>query len=176
MSLENMSLEERDQLALLAKSLADNPATRKELLKLTKQVNPELSIPEIEIEEKIDQRLSQIEQRAIEAENKLREKEAIDDLNKRRRALIEKGIANGDQDIQEIEKVMLEKGITNHEAAAEYWEWMKQASATQTTSYSPSPLKGFDMGKYMKNPNTSARDEAFKALNELRNQRRPIGI
>ena len=37
MSLEDMSFEARDQLAELAKSLADNPKTRKQFLRLTKE-------------------------------------------------------------------------------------------------------------------------------------------
>ena len=36
MSLEDMSLEQRDELAMLAKQLADNPATRKEFLRMTR--------------------------------------------------------------------------------------------------------------------------------------------
>ena len=51
MSLEDLSLEQRDELALLAKQLADNPKTRKELLRLTKEVRPDMSIPELEIED-----------------------------------------------------------------------------------------------------------------------------
>ena len=51
MSLEDLSLEDRDQLALLAKQLAENPATRKQMLQLTKQVRPDMPIPELEIEE-----------------------------------------------------------------------------------------------------------------------------
>ena len=46
MSLEDLSLEARDELAALAKKLADSPNTRKEFLRLTKQVNPDMPIPE----------------------------------------------------------------------------------------------------------------------------------
>ena len=44
MSLENLTLEARDELALLAQSLAENPATRKDFLKLTKKAKPEMVI------------------------------------------------------------------------------------------------------------------------------------
>ena len=40
MSLEDLSFEQRDELAMLAKQLADNPNTRKEFLRMTKQVKP----------------------------------------------------------------------------------------------------------------------------------------
>lgn len=49
MSLENVSLEARDELAALAQSLADNPATRKEFLRMTKKVKPDLLIPSLRL-------------------------------------------------------------------------------------------------------------------------------
>ena len=51
MSLENLSLEACDELAALAQTLAENPNTRKDFLRMTKQVKPDLPIPELEIEE-----------------------------------------------------------------------------------------------------------------------------
>jgi hypothetical protein len=71
---------------------------------------------------------------------------------------------------------MLEKGITNHEAAAEYFQWMKQAAVPTSTGYNPSAINKFDLNKYWKNPVASARDEAAKALTELRKNPRPIGL
>ena len=71
---------------------------------------------------------------------------------------------------------MLEKKISDHETAAEYFDWMKQAAAPTPTGYNPSPLKGFDLNAYWKNPVQGARNEAAKALQELRKNTRPIGI
>jgi len=53
MSLENLSLEARDELAQLAQTLAENPDTRKEFLRMTKRVKPDLPIPELDIEDYI---------------------------------------------------------------------------------------------------------------------------
>jgi hypothetical protein len=53
---------------------------------------------------------------------------------------------------------------------------MKQAAVPTASNYSPSPVKGFDLNKYWKNPAGAARNEAMNALNELRNPRRPIGL
>jgi hypothetical protein len=71
---------------------------------------------------------------------------------------------------------MLDKGITNHEVAAEYWKWMQQSAAPTPTGYNPSAISNFDLSKYWKNPVAGARDEAAKALNELRKNPRPIGL
>ena len=89
---------------------------------------------------------------------------------------MEKGLIDSKSDIEEIEKIMLEKGITNHESAAEYWQWMKQAAVPTPSGYNPSPVAKFDLGKYYKNPTMAARDEAAKALSDLRKNTRPIGI
>ena len=45
MSLEDLSQEARDELAMLAKKLADNPKTRENFLRLTKEINPDLLMP-----------------------------------------------------------------------------------------------------------------------------------
>lgn len=175
MSLEDLSLEARDELALLARQLAENPATRKDFLRLTKKAKPEMVIPELEIEEQTDKRVSDSNKRVEALEAQLREREVREELERRRSKVVEKGLATKD-DIDEIEKVMLDKGITNHEAAAEYWSFMKQAAKPTPTGYNPSPLKGFDLKTYVKNPTQAARSEAAKALNELRQSPRPIGL
>ena len=176
MSLENLSLEQRDELALLMKQLAENPETRKDALRLTKKLRPDLPMPELEIEDFTEKKVSQANQRVEELEAKLREKEIREELKDKRDALLKKGLIDSESDIEEVEKVMLENKIADHETAAQYWQWMKQAAAPTPTGYNPNPVAKFDLGKYYKNPTGAARDEAAKALNELRNTRKPIGI
>lgn len=175
MSLEDISLEARDELAALARSLAENPSTRKEFLRLTKKAKPDMVIPELDLEEKTDARLSESSKRVEALEAQLREREIREELERRRSRIVEKGLAEK-EDLDEIEKVMLDKGITNHEVAAEYWAFMKQSAQPTPTGYSPSPFKGFDLAAYTKNPVAAARSEAAKALQELKGPRRPIGL
>ena len=110
MSLENLSIEARDELAALAQQLADNPETRKEFLKMTKKVKPEIPIPELDIEEKTTMAVNRAEQRVQELEAKLKQKDALEELHRRRQAIVKKGLASED-DIEGIEKLMLEKKI-----------------------------------------------------------------
>ena len=175
MSLENLSIEARDELAALAQQLADNPETRKDFLRMTKKVKPDIPIPELDIEEKTTQAVGRAEQRVQELEAKLKQKEAMDELNRRRQTIVKKGLASED-DIEGIEKLMLEKKIADHETAAQYHEWMKQAAEPTPSGYNPNVMKKWDLGAYMKNPVTAARDEAVKALGELRKPTRPIGL
>lgn len=177
MSLEDLPVEQRNELAALAKQLAENPETRKDFLRLTKKAKPDLPIPELEIEDATTSAVSKAYDRVDQLEQKLRERDAIDKLKDRRQDLFKKGLANDDKDIEAIEKVMLEKNIPNHETAAEYWKWMRQSDApTPNTSYNPSAISKFDLSKYWKNPTAGARDEAFKALTELRKNPKPIGL
>ena len=176
MSLEDLSFEQRDQMTALMRELSDNPATRKDVLRLTKKIKPDLVIPELEIEDKTTSYIEKLENRLAERDAKDREQEALRDLESRRMKLMKKGLIKDESEIEEVEKVMLEKGITNHEAAAEYWQWMKQSAAPTPSGYNPSAVKQFDLSKYYKNPVGAAREEAAKALNELRNPRRPIGL
>lgn len=176
MSLENLDPSARDELALLAQQLAENPETRKEFLRMTKKVKPDLPIPELELEQTVNNAMSQADQRVQQLEAKLRERDAMETLEKRRSALMEKGLISSKDDIKDVEKLMLERGITNHETAAEYHKWMKQAAVPTSSGYNPSAVKNFDLNRYWKNPATAAREEAVKALNELRKPTRPIGL
>lgn len=175
MSLENLSLEARDELASLAQTLAENPNTRKEFLRLTKKAKPDLPIPELEIEDKTNSAIDQIRNENAQLQAKLRERDAMEELERRRQSLIKKGLASED-DIADVEKLMLEKKISDHETAAQYHAWMKQAAVPTSTGYNPSAVKNFNLNAYWKNPTSAARNEAFNALNDLRKPTRPIGL
>ena len=178
-SLEDLSPEARDELALIARQLAENPATRNDFLRMTKKVKPDITIDTIELEDKFEARQQQNNARIEELQAKLMEKEALETLEKRRQALIKSGKAQTDEDVEKIEKIMLEKGIQNHETAADYWQWMNKASEpTGQSFYNPSVLNEAardTLANFWKNPQRAARDEASKALQELRKGTR-IGL
>ena len=176
MSLENVSMEARDELAALAQQLADNPATRKDFLRMTKKVKPDLPLPELDMEDYTHNAVNKSEQRVQALEAKLRERDAVEELQKRRQSLMKKGLIASEDEVKDVEKIMLERGITNHETAAEFHQWMKQAAVPTSSGYNPSPVKQFDLNKYWKNPVNAARDEAASALRDLRKPQRPIGL
>ena len=176
MSLEDLSFEARDELALLARQLAENPATRKDFLRLTKKAKPDMPIPELEIEDYTHSQVSKSNERVEQLEAKLRELDALDKLKERRANLMDKGFITNKDELNEVEKVMLEKNIPDHETAAEYWQWMKQSATPTPSGYNPSAINKFDLSTYWKNPVQGARNEAAKALNELRKSPRPIGL
>jgi hypothetical protein len=176
MSLENISLEARDELAALSQMLAENPETRKDFLRMTKKVKPDLPIPELDMEDYTRKAVGQSEARVQQLEAKLRERDAVEELQKRRNSLMKKGLIQSESDIEEVEKIMLDKKIHDHETAAQYHAWMKQAAVPTSSGYNPSPVKQFDLNRYWKNPAGAARNEAMNALNDLRRPNRPIGL
>lgn len=176
MSLENISSDARDELAALAQQLAENPATRKEFLRMTKKVKPDLPIPELDIEDYTNRVVTKSEERVQQLEAKWRERDAMDELQKRRQSLMKKGLIASEDEVGAVEKIMLEQGITNHETAAQYHSWMKQAAVPTSSGYNPNVIQQFDLKSYWKNPTTAARSEAMKALNDLRKPQRPIGL
>ena len=91
MSLENLSLEARDELAQLAQTMAEDPKTREDFLRLTQRVKPDMQIPEIQIKDMTRNELAQMRQENDALQAKFRERDAIDDLNKRRASLVKKG-------------------------------------------------------------------------------------
>ena len=175
MSLENLSLEQRDELAGLMQQLADTPETRKDILRLTKKIRPGLNVPELEIEDNTNSALQQMraENEAIRA--KLQQKEAVENLEKIRHNVVKKGLVSEDE-IPAVEKLMLEKRIADHETAAEHYRWMKQAAVPTPTGYNPSAIRQFDLGKYWKDPRGAAQQEAVRAFADLRKPTRPIGL
>jgi len=177
MSLENYSPEAISELAALSKRLSEDPATRKDFLRLTKRVHPDLPVPEIEMEEAVNQRASAAEERVAQLEAKLRQREIRDELVKRRNTLKEKGYVQSDEEILEIEKLMTEKGIANHETAADYWQKSREAAVPTSNHGFPQPVMSrFDIKGYMKNPVGAARENAAAALAELRKNPKPIGL
>jgi hypothetical protein len=179
-SLEDLSPDAVNELAMLMRELSDNPQTREQVLRLTKQVRPTMPIGEIDLKDDFSAKMKAIQDRADALEGKLREKEALEDLERRRRNLLRKGKVRAEEEVAEVEKVMLEKGITDHETAADYWSYMKQAATpTPGSIVSRNVLNEqarSTLAPYWKNPQAAARDEAAKALNELRRPSRPIGI
>ena len=175
MSLENYSPEAIEELAALSKRLSENPKTRKSFLRLAKEVNPEIPMPELEMEEMVNERTTAAEKRVTDLENQLRAQQVRDELNRRRNKLKESGVVQTDDDILEIEKLMTEKGIANHETAADYWRHMKQ-SAVPTPGYPAPVMSRLDVKGYMKNPVAAARENAAAALAELRKNPKPIGL
>lgn len=176
MSLENYSPEAITELAALSKRLSEDPATRKDFLRLTKKVHPDLPVPEIEMEEAVNNRVRAAEEQVAKLQAQLKQREVREELLKRRNSLKEKGYVQSDDEILEIEKLMTEKGIANHETAADYWQKSRETAVPTPNGFPQPVMSRFDIKGYMKNPVGAARENAAAALAELRKNPKPIGL
>jgi len=176
MSLENYSPEAITELAALSKRLSEDPATRKDFLRLTKKVHPDLPVPEIEMEEAVNNRVRAAEEQVAKLQAQLKQREVREELLKRRNSLKEKGYVSSDDEILEIEKLMTEKGIANHETAADYWQKSRETAVPTPNGFPQPVMSRFDIKGYMKNPVGAARENAAAALAELRKNPKPIGL
>ena len=57
--------------------LADTPETRKDILRLTKKIRPGLNVPELDIEDFTNTKVSAAETRVMNLEAKMRERDAV---------------------------------------------------------------------------------------------------
>lgn len=175
MSIEGKSAEEVEALAALADSMASDPKTRGAFLRMTKQLNPTASIPEIDTFDRVGAALKPHLDKIATLEKQANERDLKDRvIAQRREALSVPGVSRAD--LTDIEKLMVEKRIPDHKTAAEHFAMSKKLAeptsaslpgATRTFGAPKSPdLKAF--GGDIKN---WARSEAAAAVDELRGRR-----
>ena len=169
-TLEDLAPEARDELALLARQLADDPATRTPFLKLAKQARPNVPIPELDIEERMQRGEENTANKLMALEAKQAERDARDELERRRSDIRSKYNLSAD-DVQKVERTMIDNGIQNHDAGAQFYQMQNQAAAPTPMGYSPNVMDKTakdTLAKFWKNPASAARDEAAAALDHLR--------
>ena len=165
---ENLSLEDQQALGVTMHKLLSNPELRKTTLGLLKKADPSVSLPEIEMEEKLFAVAQQQEAKISDLENKLHQKELLEKREKQFAALRERGF-----DPAEVEKTMLDKRIADYETAAQYLELERQAAPPTPASITPITLPD-DAKASAKNPRGWANHEAHLAINDLMQKRRRI--
>lgn len=128
-----IEVEEGDYaMAAAAKAVLDrlgaNPKTRRRLLEVVKEFNPDAAIPELDaaapLEAKIGEMEKALESKLSALENKLSEREATDSftssIEKERKKLRKAGW--DDEAIGKIEKLMETEGFVNYAAAVALYE------------------------------------------------------
>ena len=167
-SLEGMSQDAINGLALLAKGLSSNSKTRDQFLNLTKTANPDLNIPEVDIPFKMQGMLDAEAKKREELENKIRENEIRQQI-KENRAQLAKTKGLSEEQVQEVEKMMTEKGILNHDTAADFYlSQQKSATPTPSTFSGSQQVPKPDMKQFNGNITQWARNEANTMIGQIR--------
>lgn len=167
-SLEGMSPEAIAGLAMLAKGLSDNPGTRNDFLKMTKKMNPNLSIPEVDIPAVMYSTIEAESKKREALEQKIAEQEARENVRARRESLMEsKGLTKSD--MEEVEKLMVDKQIPSHETAAEFLLAQRQsARPTPFSGARPQQVPKIDAKDFGGNIAQWSRNEASNMIADIR--------
>jgi hypothetical protein len=176
MALEGKSAEEVQALATLADSIASNPKTRTAFQRLLKQANPEISIPEIEIEDRIAsvtkpyvEKLEKLEARDAQAESQAAANALYEGLRDDR-------VVTNRAGFSELVKYASEQGFQTTEAGLRMAA-SHRASEQEAAEPTPMPNGGIDLSQHeankdlMRDPRGWANAQARAAIDEMAKQR-----
>jgi hypothetical protein len=116
---EEQFIKSRMQVADFVESIYNDPQLNKEAKRLIKKKYPEMQIPDLDIEDRVEQRFAEEQKRRDDAEAVMR-KEADDKRwqDERQRTKDQYGFT--DEAMGRLEKMMVERNIGDYEVAAQY--------------------------------------------------------
>lgn len=112
-------LQNKRMTADFVESIYNDPQLNKEAKRLIKRKYPNLAIPDYDLEEKVEKRLSAAEE-AKQKEAADRARQADLDAWNASREKVKKEYGFTDEAMTDLEKWMHEKAVADHEVAAEY--------------------------------------------------------
>ena len=109
-----------EQAALLknTEALLSDPEARSQFFGLLKKKNPEMVIPEHDVQATVSAALAVERAEREKLAQEVRDERTRTAIKEQRSVLRGKGLS--DSDLVEVEKLMTEKGIVSHETAADY--------------------------------------------------------
>jgi hypothetical protein len=166
-SLENLT---PDELAFLniGKLLMQNQEVSREAKRLLKKAKPDVSLPDIELEDRLAAREAEITRKQTEFEERLNKDALERKIEAQRQSIRDQGI-----DVTALEAFMKEHEIYSYEKAAKIFSQVNRP-ADPTPSSLMTEVKGMqgdDAKKLWGNPTEWARQTAKQALDELRGHR-----
>ena len=170
MSLENYSVDQITELASLADSLAKNPQTREQFLRLTKAASPNTPIPEIDLKDQMSTMAKPLIDKVASLEQQLLQKKVEDGIMNKRSSLYDKGFKK--DEVDQIEKLMVEKQIPSHDTAAEFFRMQRQSAAPTPSTMTPISLPKGPMEQMKAGGQTAmnqwSRGEAYSIIDSIR--------
>lgn len=150
-TLEELTIDQLREIALkaremepsytLVQNLSKDPEARTMLQRYLKKKNPNLSIPEVDTEDRMMRALAEEKAAREKLEAKLTEDEARRSIEAQKRAVMEK-FELSDEDMQAIEKRML-KSDDNPDPLPPRYDWAAQLYVNSRTPSTPTPSSYF---------------------------------
>ena len=116
---EDRYLQDRRNVADFVESIYNDPQLNKDAKRLIKKKYPNLQIPDLDVEDKVEARFNAEKQEREKAakENKQKEEDA---RYRKERERTQKEYSFTDEAMEKLEKLMLEKNIGDYDVAATY--------------------------------------------------------
>jgi hypothetical protein len=112
-------LENRRQVADFVESIYNDPALNKEAKRLIKKKYPQMQIPDLDIEDRVEERFAKEKKERDDAEAAGR-KAADDKAWQDRRKAVQDEYGFTDEAMTDLEKMMVDRNIGDYEVAASY--------------------------------------------------------
>jgi hypothetical protein len=162
--LEDLSPEDKARAYSLFQFLRQNPDVDKQVRRAAKAKNPNLSAPDIELEDALAAQAKNFDDK-LAADRK----ERLDAIQAERRKEAHGRITAAGLKPEDVEKVMVDENIGNYDTAIRYLKAQQQLAPATPASVQPMSMpesKGLwaDRNKF-------AKDTAFEAINELKARR-----
>lgn len=169
MSLEDLTPQERAYLSA-GKLLFENPEVSGDAKRLLIKAKPEAraNFPDIQLQDKFAEQQAALDKRQKEIDEKLAKDELDRRVERQRATLREQGV-----DVEALETFMKENELYSYEKAAKIFKQVNQTAAATPASLVKSMQANADaeVKAFWKDPIKAARDEAAKAIEEMRGRR-----
>lgn len=175
MALEGKTTEEIEALAQLADSVLSNPKTRGVFQRTLKTANPSLSIPELELEDRVAAAVKPHIDKVATLEATNARNAEMAQANTLYETLHDDRVVSGRKDFNELVKYAADKGFMTNEQGlrmAGSHRVTEQEMAEPTPHIMTAELLQRDNKDLMANPALWARQEAAKAMDELAKRRK----
>ena len=161
-------LRNRAQVADFVESIYNDPALNKEAKRLIKKKYPQMQIPDLDIEDRVEARFAEEKTRRDEqaAKDDKAKQDADEQKWKDRRKEIQDEYGFTDDAMKDLEKMMVERNIGDYEVAASFKasrDPKPSDSDFETGRWDYPSTPGFE--QIAKDPEAWGRNEILKALN-----------
>lgn len=145
--------------------LGQDPKYRRRILEIVQEANPNLPIPELDVERAVSARVTASTTKLTEENTKLSDRlGSLESMIRRDRWATEHGLS--EDEMGELETFAKEKKVGDPEAALEYFELGRPRRTPAPVSMTEDLRKA-----YYKNPKATALREGERVLAELRRKR-----
>jgi hypothetical protein len=167
-------LQGRRQVADFVEPIYQHPKWGKEAKRLIKQVYPNANIPDYDLEQKIESRFAEQQQKRDQEEAEKRQK-AQDEAWQAKRAEVKKQYGFTDEAMQRLEDFMMQNHVGSYEVAAAYMASKEpKTSAPEYDAGHWHHDRHEDFAKVAKDPEGWARNEILQAIYRDEQQQRQM--